>query len=371
MGRRAGCFRRAVAAVFAGALCVAGTRASADIPYPYAVTFQTIRPLLLPVHDELEAGQVAVRVGLNWANVWSPQLSRFSVDGEELSVEPHIRFALGSADQIGLSLPMKVVGGGLMDSSIEAFHRSFGFRNQGRENYRRNTLNVSYEPLGPGYGLIDNNPVTTKLREVDLRAYPRRRSSPPVSAGGPLGMDALGVTEARPLAGGSRAGSGDPILSYQHTFFHGQGALPRFSGGLLLKIPGPGEAPLSSSGTDVGVFASASGPLIGSFSYEVGVSYAWLSDRRYLVLTLPGHQWVVRSAVVRPILERWSLILEYVTFSRPVLDFGRLSERGHEVGFGVRRDLNDGRLVLAAVENLITYSTTPDFALHMSYETRR
>ena len=350
---------------------IATGQIAAEIPYPYAVTFQTVRPLLLPVHEELAPGEIAVRVGVNWANVWSAQLNRFTVDGEELSVEPHIRFALGARDQIGLSLPVKVVGGGVMDSSIETFHRSFAIRNQGREGYRRDGLNVSYEPLGPAYGLIDNNFVITKLREYDVRAYPRKRSSPPIPGGGPLGMDVLGWTEARPLAGGSRAGAGDPILSYQHVFFPGHEAIPKLSGGLLLKLPGAGDAPLSSEGTDVGVFVSLSGPLAGAFSYEFGVSYARLSDRRYLVLELPSSQWVVRTAVLRPIVERWSLIVEYVTFSRPVLDFGRLSERGHEVGVGLRRDYADGRLVIAAVENLISYATTPDFGLHVSYETRR
>ncbi len=342
---------------------------AAEVPAPYVATFQTIRPLLLPVQEELESGQFAVRLGVNWANVWSAQLSRFTIDGEELSLEPHIRYALSAQDQIGLSVPLKVIGGGAMDNSIESFHRAFGFPNQGREDYRRNRLNVSYEPLGPAYALIDGDWVRTKLREFDFRAYPRRQHSPPVPGGGPLGIDLFGATESRPLSGGSLSGAGDPIFSYQHDFAQLRPGL-RFSGGLLVKFAGAGAAPLSSGGTDVGVFAALSGPLPGSFAYELGLTHAWLADRRFLVLELPSTQWVARAGLLRPIGLGWTALVEYVTFTRPVVDFGRLSERGHLVALAFRRDAAGGRLVLAAVENLITYGTTPDIAMHASYEIR-
>lgn len=358
--------------ILALALLAASAPVAAEIPYSYAVTFQTVRPLLLPLtDDDMEPGSFAVRLGMNWSNVWSAQLNRFHIDGEELSVEPRIRYQTSERGQLSFQTSFKVLGGGSMDHSIDVFHRSVGVADQQRSRYPRNRLNVSYEPLGPMYPWLDQDWLRTKLREVNLRAYPRRPYSPPIPGNGPFGTDPFGLVESRPLSGSTISAGGDPIATYSHTLLVQQDWFPRLVGGLLVKFPGAGVAPASSAGRDVGLFTAIDGPLGAGFAYRVGVSHAWLENRDYYVLRLPKTQWVYRVGLSKTLPDRWRMLVEYVTFSRPVDDFGRLSERGHEFGFGVEKAFEDGRLVIGAVENFLTYSVTPDFALHASYEIRR
>ncbi|MBI3396435.1 MAG: DUF3187 family protein, partial [Spirochaetia bacterium] len=187
----------------------------AFIDYPYAVTFQTVRVPMMPLYETAPGeGRWALRSSTRWINVWSYQLSRFVVDGEELQLEPAARYGLTAHVQVGGSIPLKSQGGGTLDGPIQGFHRAFGFTQDHRESYPRNTFNVSYEPLGPYYGFIDRDPVKTFARAFTQRLYPRTHLDPPVQL---AGFDVPGRPASETIVGPGRSQSGvsDPRFFIQ------------------------------------------------------------------------------------------------------------------------------------------------------------
>jgi len=108
--------------------------------------------LTLPVTgpDLLAPGRTRVRVDLDWGNDFgwsqnvageSPDDRRFLVDGEHRSASLGIRRGLTPRFELGVRLPLRWRGGGLMDGIIDWVH-GLGFPDNGRGFFLRDQLRV-------------------------------------------------------------------------------------------------------------------------------------------------------------------------------------------------------------------------------------
>ncbi len=349
---------------------------AAFVDYPYGVNFLTVRLPLLPLDEsdlDPEEQRWSVRMSTQWINVWSFQRSRFMVDGEEFQITPSLRFAIDRDSQVGFSIPLKSVGGGVMDRYIEDFHTAIGVGQSLRDHYNRNQFNVSYEPLGPYYWILDNNLMTTFLRLFDFRAYPRRPTDPPVVLSAAQRND-LGAPEVIPGSGTTSYGVGDARFFYQRTLWRGRTPyVSRVTGGVQFKSPSNSNELLSSRGLDSSVYVvlaqDAQG--VGEWGWRLGVSYSHFQMQQFYFLTLPAHQWVIRPAVDYVLDEEWTLTAEYVYFSKPIRNFGRLSKPAHQFTIAARKQFDGWNMAFGLVENFINYTVAPDIGLHMSFEARR
>lgn len=350
--------------------------------YPYGVNFQIIRTPLMPL-DESNPGKdrFAVRTSLRWINVWSFQTNRFMVDGEEGQLDTSFRYAFNSRLQAGVSIPVVARGGGFMDQYVERFHQYTGVGNAKRDHYPRNTINVSYEPLGPYYYLIDNDPLTTYLRKFENRVYPRSIQDQPIditNLQSKLAETFLSQyfpyinqnkTEDIPLVNIDMVTVSNPRIFWQYTLWKGKRKLfDQINIGTQHKIPGKSLNLTATPGWDSSLFLVFHKNILKEkLRFRFGISYTKFQITKYRVLDLKGHLWTFRPSL-DVLLGKWTFTTEYVYFNSPVVNFGRLSSPTHQLGFSLQRYYHNHKLTFAAIENFITYSTTPDIGFLFSVE---
>ncbi len=340
----------------------------AYIDYPYATSFQTIRVPLGPQDIEKpEKNHVTMRMNIRWMNVWSIQSDRFIIDGEEAQVEPSVRYSLTDKIMMGAYWPLKVQSGGILDSSIEAFHSTVNVTQGGREYYPRNKLNVSYEPFGAFYALMDNNPLKTFLRRYNLRDYPRERLDPPVNNISSIPGINL---EYIPVSGADRYGAGNPVSYIQTNVMKGSDWFDTWDIGMTYRWSIVKQPELfASPGNDFSVYSVIEKHWFDyNMSGKLGASVTHFQKRNYQVFKLPAYQFVLRPSLTYYGYD-WNLLVEYFYFSRPVDNFSRLSAGGHQIALAVQKRLDDDRLLtLGFSENLIEYSVTPDIGFFFSLD---
>lgn len=334
----------------------------------FGVNFQLVRTPMLPLdEDNPEEGAISVRMNFRWYNAWSIQSNRFIVDGEEFQVAPTIRYQIDPRWQIGFQSSYKVQGGGSMDYSIEKFHQSMGVTQGQRDRFPENSMNVSYEPLGPFYGLIDNNPAKTVSRSFRSRNYPRSPLYPPVSLNGNPWMK--DYQEVIPVAGYDRNGPDNPVVFTQYTgevpgkWIHG------YSAGVAIRVAMFGGRKLfRSSGNDFSLFGTLTGDFFNrKLELHGGISYTRFEMRKFLFLKLPAEQYAFRTSLIYHYRD-WNFLTELVSFSKPVLHFGQLSRPGYQIAGGVQKTWKDYRINFTAIENFINFGVTPDIGFHFSVE---
>ncbi|MEM7183585.1 MAG: DUF3187 family protein [Spirochaetota bacterium] len=355
---------------------------TAFIDFPYGVTFQTIRTPLLPL-DNQHPGEdnFFLRANLQWMNVWSIQDNQFTIDGEEIQIEPHFRYAVSKTMQLGFSLPLVSRGGGILDFSIEKFHNYTGVTNAQRDRYKRNTFNVSYEPLGQYYLLFDPNLEAYYLRVTQERIYPRKSYDPPVAVKFLNGQVQRALvelyfpylypndTEEIVISGEQTMGPSNPRVFVEQDF-RLRGFFSRVKLGMQYRLPIPAPTLAANPGFDTSLFVVLQRELIPRLlNARLGIAYNWYQVKQYRFLRLRGEQSVWRPALDLH-WQHWMFSAEYVFYSSPILDFGRLSEPTHQIAFVINYRKEDTQASFAVIENFLTYAATPDIGFHFSYERR-
>ncbi|MCB1319000.1 MAG: hypothetical protein KDK34_02040, partial [Leptospiraceae bacterium] len=66
----------------------------------------------------------------------------------------------------------------------------------------------------------------------------------------------------------------------------------------------------------------------------------------------------------------WQVFSEYVMFTRPVKNMGRLSSEGHQLAVGLIRQGAENSFHVAIIENFLTYATTPDIGFYIAVDNR-
>lgn len=354
----------------------------AYMDYPYGVGFQIIHVPMLPLDNVNPGkGKISVRVSSRLINVWSIQSNRFITDGEEGQIEPSIRYAITDDSQIGFSSPLIARGGGFLDKTIESFHRSVGVTQGQRDQYSRNEFNVSYEPLAPYYPLLDKDLLSAYIaRTYDLRNYPRISSDPPVNFPSQQNeFRKIIVNKYFPylneykiedsIGNYDSLARGNPKLYFQSTVLKGDFLFDKITAGIQVKIPINSVELIGTPGTDTSVFAVYHKKWFdGKVDWKFGISYSYFEKLKYRNLDLRRNQWTFRPSLVINFENDWKAHLEYVYYASPIVHWNRLSVPTNQIGFGVSRNINDYSLQIAAFENILTYSNTPDIGFLISLE---
>lgn len=343
--------------------------------YPYAVEFLNFRTPILPAASpSYEKSNQIIRLNMRWINVWSYQFNRFIVDGEEFQVEPSFSWKLSSRTSATGSIPLKLQGGGFLDSSIEWFHSATNVTQTHRDRFSRDRFNVSYEPLGKYYPFLDGNIVTTYLRQIEDISYPRDAATILLDANFPeLSRNSAAGKPGEFIAvsGYNRSGPGNPLFTVTH------------------KLP---DSLLGPGGWTVG--ASIRPPLFGSkthfrhsgmatslflvheyrwnlpelFLIQVGVSYTAFEKTNFWFLKLPSSQVALRSSANLQMDPDLFVSLEYVYTGSSVKNMGHLSDPGHQVALSFQQVWNQSKITFGFVEDMIAYHSTPDIGFFATIE---
>lgn len=350
--------------------------------YSYGVNFQVIRSPLLPLDNPaLEKGKISGRATLRYMNVWSRQKNYFMIDGEEAQTEATVRYALTDSWSLGGAFSYISQGGGTFDSSIETFHSATGVTQGGRRQYPRNRINVSYEPFGKYYGLIDDDPVKTFFRDNDYRKYPRDSSDPPTSAEAiaaskyrdfiffntPFAYTKNYPTEIIALSAQDRMGKGNPRIFTEADVYKGN-MISRVRIGMQIKFPVHNSYMMASPGTDYALFVTLEKRLSERSKMKGAVSHNWFGSKQFYSFELPKTRWVFRSSYTFNLTDTSNLFIEYVATEAPFRNFGRLGKPVHQLGFGLQKIFESGILTVGFAEDIINFAASPDIGVFASFE---
>jgi hypothetical protein len=127
--------------------------------------------------DLLTDGQWQERVQLDWTNEYVYKDTggeTLTEDGETQRYGLWLQRGLPHGFQVGVQLPVMVIGGGVLDGPIESWHHFFGLPNGGREYAPKNR--VLYQYVRNGQTLLDDTQSTVGLG--DVRVYGAWQAKP-------------------------------------------------------------------------------------------------------------------------------------------------------------------------------------------------
>ncbi|MBI4082033.1 MAG: DUF3187 family protein [Candidatus Lambdaproteobacteria bacterium] len=103
------------------------------------------------------AGTLRVASGAIWANTWN-STGRYLIDGESWWLNQFVEYALTDRAAVSLMVPIVYESGGVMDDTIEAFHRALRLGSAGRDKAPRNRLRAEqYAGDGTMVVLLDDS----------------------------------------------------------------------------------------------------------------------------------------------------------------------------------------------------------------------
>ncbi|MCB1143441.1 MAG: DUF3187 family protein [Leptospiraceae bacterium] len=349
--------------------------------YPYGVNFQVVRQPLLPLDNlPLKRNETAARITMRHMNVWSRQQNYFTIDGEESQAELTLRYGIIDTLSIAFASSYISQGGGSFDSSIERFHSMTGVTQGGRDKFPKNKMNVSYEPFGKYYGILDDNALRTILRGYEERMYPRDSLDPPITLdeiARSRFKDLLFVRrpdlqfeespEIIALSAKDRMGSGNPRLFFEWDLYAGK-IFDRMKLGFQYKFPAQNNYLLGSPGFDRSLFWVGEKRIADKLFAKIGISHTIFGVNRFLSLPLQSNQQILRLSLLYHQTKSVSYFSEYVLGSAPFRNFGRLGKPTHQFSVGFKMKVLSGIWSVGFVEDLINFSVSPDIGLFTSYE---
>ena len=285
-------------------------------------------PAVLP--DALADGRWLVRTRLDWGNDFARDHQpsgeaaserRYLVDGEHLVLDLELGRGLGGGVDVGLRVPLRWRGGGILDRLIDGFHAfttKLGLPDNDRPLFRRDVFRV--EGRDP--------------------------------AGAALSLEGTG------------AGLGNVEASGRWAFAGGAGPL---RAGLVLRAMLPtGTGSFDAEGLGVGAQVVAARRQ-GRWDVGAGVGVAHESDREvqgFLYARTRGQAFV--SAEWRA-ARRFALVAETTAASRLVTNVDRLPGLAWYLGLGGRLDLDSGLSIEGGfVENIADQQATTDIAFQLA-----
>ncbi len=301
--------------------------------------FQSLRLGITPrTPSTLSSGEHQLRVGGTWANTWANDEATFDPVGGDLgdflldfeSFDASLAYAYGLFDtlQLELELEQRWRFGGVMDSFIEGFHDLFSLGQAGREEFPRDQTNISVAA---------------------------RNGSPEVAL---LGSD----------AGGSF--SRNLLLTVQHNITCGTSKWPALSWSATVRtsLGNPGD--LEGDSVDVALSVAAA-RRFGRFYAYLTLGYAWYGSNAVYGLDLERTQASVLAAGEWRFRPRMSLLIQYLGTQGVATDLGVFSDPSHEVVLGWKWEIRQaGVLEVGLLENIIEFSNSPDFGVHVGWTQR-
>lgn len=272
-------------------------------------------PSTLPAHHW--EGQLLT----TWVNRWAVSEGQYFIDNETLRIAGKLRYGLTDWFQVGIEVPVLWRGGGVMDSFIEGFHRTFGLDNGRRDEFPRNRFRVEF-----------HSPEGSKFA---------------------LNADDAGI------------GLQDIVLSSQATLTCGGAYRPATAVHFSVSLPtGRDEKLYGTGGVDVSVALLFSKRLGDLYLYLNG-GYVWFGTDEIGGIRLRKSQGTIFTGVEYRLRGRTSLILQNLINSGAAEDFFEFSEYTDEMTLGMKTELSPGLLIeLGLIENLIHFTNSPDFGVH-------
>ena len=282
--------------------------------------------------DTLGRGRWSIATAFLWSNSFSwtqdeigetPFDRRFLIDGETRTLDLSLARGLTDAVDVGLRLPFRWRGGGVLDGLIETWHRIGGFPNNSRQRFARDALRVlGRTPDGRPAGWAGEAGAGLGRVELDARFSPWR-------------------------GGGWRAG------------LVGRMALPT------------GGGAYSAAGLDAGLQAVAARALGTRFDFYLGAGAAFFGQR-----SLEGIEYA-RARTSGYLVVEWrpggriSLLAELSAASRLVTGLAAYDGAATYLRLGAKWDLSP-RLALEGgfSENLLGQQVTTDFGVFLGLARR-
>jgi Protein of unknown function (DUF3187) len=285
-------------------------------------------PAVLP--DALAHGRWFLRTRVDWGNDFARDHQpegepaperRFFVDGEHVTVDLELRHGLRGGVDVGLRLPLRWRGGGVLDHLIDAFH---GFTRK--------------------LGLPDND---RPLYPRDLFLVEGREPT-----GAPLSLQGTG------------GGLGNLEADGRFTIAGRDGPL---RAGVVLKLMLPtATGPFEAAGVGFGAQAVAA-RRAGDWDFAAGVGATHQTDdeeRGFRYERTRGQAFV--SAEWR-VARRFALVGETIAASRLLTNVERFPGLAWYLGLGGRLDLDSGLSIEGGfVENIAAQQGTTDIAFQLA-----
>ena len=179
-GRLAGC-ALAAALVPMAALAQAARRGPLEVREEFLLA-QPRLTLLSASPDPLPAGETRLALGLDWASDFAlkgaePNLTHF-VDGEHRTLAVDLRRGITPRVTLGLRVPVRWRGAGVLDGLIDGWHRITGLPDNDRGLYPRNQFVIEGRDALGGGELEIGDETGTGLGNVELSGLWALRRGP-------------------------------------------------------------------------------------------------------------------------------------------------------------------------------------------------
>jgi hypothetical protein len=290
--------------------------------------FQSLRFGVVPrTPSTLAEGQWDVHVSETWTNAFIDEPGTH-LDYEMLETRASVAYGVLDELQLELEYDNRSVFGGVMDRFINAFHRTFGLTDAGRHNYPRNQFSAQIKDK-------DGN------QAVDLGADDRGSFS-----------NAL-------------------LVTVQHNVTCGTEYLPAFSYALTLRselsnnFDVSGELPIEPQ------LSVSLSKAFGDFYAYGSVGFGYFGAEHQGGIHYRPTQLSGLAAVEWRFVPSMSLLLQYLVTQGVVDSMGPFSTNSHEITLGWKGELVDQVVFeFGLIENLINFSNSPDFGVHVGMMVR-
>lgn len=274
----------------------------------------------------LDAGSFELHTSITWLNVFNYVENAYVIDGEFARASVTAWYGLTDRWQIGATLPIEYIGGGLLDTFIEGFHDAFRLDQGGREEFEEGKFQVG---TSNGRGGFD------------------WRSSK------------------------TSASIGDIVLASRYRILDPTETAPGVSVGFRMKVPTAARTDFYEShgiglGLDMNVFYP-----FGDWLLYGGFSAAMVGETEVLGQSLEKMQYALLLAVERRISPDLSIVAQLLAQSPLARHFHEFSDWSTEVSLGMKVRLHPHlTLQIAAIENLFNFDNSPDLGFHLGFVIR-
>ncbi len=266
---------------------------------------------------------------VSWTNYFDYDPERYIVDAEAVRFATRVAYGAGERLELGLELPFSHRGGGVLDATIERFHRAFSLSNGQRETQPRNQYRVWIKGS-------EGRP------DFELRD------------------------------GQAGWGTEDLIASARFCLLEECGASESLIATVLVKLPSVRAPTLySTGGLDTGASLSAAKG-IGRFTWYGMAAVMRYGQTSEIPLTLNRWQYSAFAAAEYSLSPQTSLLLQLLATSPTAKGFGDFGRWSLEAAFGLKRRLWQTWFVeFGILENLLIYDNSPDVGLHLGLTWRQ
>jgi thiol-disulfide isomerase/thioredoxin len=271
-------------------------------------------------------GEKELQVRVTWVNLWVPE-EQFQFDYETLQTSALLAYGLTDTVQIEGGIIVQSRFGGAMDSFIQEFHDLFGIDQNGRDQVPRNRFAFDIDPTATQPGV--------SLTNSDRGIY-----------------------------------STAALVTLQHNVTCGTQNLPAFSYAFTGRYEIRSDDLEGGSPFDLAISVATSKRFSDFYLYGT-LGYSTFGREKFRGIELRDTQFSFLAAVEWRAFSTASVMLQYLLTEGLADSPDGLSEFSNEITLGAKWEFIEGTLLeFGLIENIITFTNSPDFGLHLGITTR-